>query len=214
MNSKPTKVVEHTDALNAPAAGITVVGAGTAVHQIAMWWDGGERAITAREKARIEEHSPSCFTIPLVPVVPAACCGSCGDVIRPDELTGTTCRCAEAGEAAEQHRPLEMRLRLEAIAYTLLSEKSLPALLREAADALRDGPEGFVVAPLEPTDAQVAHGELQVQAVLDALGTNARPQTLAMVAYDGMIAARPAAVTLSSVKPPRYPHVQIPKEER
>ncbi len=30
-----------------------------------MWWDGGERAITAPEKYRIEEHSPSCFTIPL-----------------------------------------------------------------------------------------------------------------------------------------------------
>lgn len=34
-----------------------------------MWWDGGERAITAREKYRIEEHSPSCFTIPLAPPV-------------------------------------------------------------------------------------------------------------------------------------------------
>lgn len=34
-----------------------------------MWWDGGERAITAREKSRIEEHSPSCFTIPLAPPV-------------------------------------------------------------------------------------------------------------------------------------------------
>lgn len=33
----------------------------------AMWWDGGERAITAREKALIEEHSPSRFTIPLLP---------------------------------------------------------------------------------------------------------------------------------------------------
>jgi len=32
-----------------------------------MWWDGGERAITVREKALIEEHSPSCFTIPLLP---------------------------------------------------------------------------------------------------------------------------------------------------
>ncbi|UQY89238.1 hypothetical protein LQE85_08590 [Stenotrophomonas rhizophila] len=32
-----------------------------------MWWDGGERAITAREKALIEEHRPSCFTIPLLP---------------------------------------------------------------------------------------------------------------------------------------------------
>ncbi len=32
-----------------------------------MWWDGGERAITAREKGLIEEHSKSCFSIPLVP---------------------------------------------------------------------------------------------------------------------------------------------------
>lgn len=33
-----------------------------------MWWAGGERAITAREKATIEEHGPSCYTIPLLPV--------------------------------------------------------------------------------------------------------------------------------------------------
>ncbi|WP_353084105.1 hypothetical protein [Stenotrophomonas sp.] len=32
-----------------------------------MWWDGGDRAITAREKATIEEHGPSCYTVPLVP---------------------------------------------------------------------------------------------------------------------------------------------------
>jgi len=32
-----------------------------------MWWDGGDRAITAREKATIEEHGPSCYAIPLVP---------------------------------------------------------------------------------------------------------------------------------------------------
>lgn len=32
-----------------------------------MWWDGGERAITAREKALIEEHSASSFSIPLIP---------------------------------------------------------------------------------------------------------------------------------------------------
>jgi hypothetical protein len=37
-----------------------------------MWWDGGERAITAREKARIEEHGPSCFSIALVPATPSA----------------------------------------------------------------------------------------------------------------------------------------------
>jgi hypothetical protein len=37
-----------------------------------MWWDGGERAITAREKARIEEHGPSCFSIALVPAADVA----------------------------------------------------------------------------------------------------------------------------------------------
>lgn len=37
-----------------------------------MWWDGGDRAITAREKARIEEHGPSCFSIALVPATPSA----------------------------------------------------------------------------------------------------------------------------------------------
>ena len=37
-----------------------------------MWWDGGDRAITAREKALIEEHSPSSFSIPLVPATPSA----------------------------------------------------------------------------------------------------------------------------------------------
>lgn len=31
-----------------------------------MWWDGGERAITPREKALIEEHGPSSFSIALV----------------------------------------------------------------------------------------------------------------------------------------------------
>lgn len=37
---------------------------------VVMYWDGGERAITPREKALIEEHRPSCFNIPLV-VAPA-----------------------------------------------------------------------------------------------------------------------------------------------
>ncbi|WWW37221.1 hypothetical protein V8017_11435 [Stenotrophomonas rhizophila] len=32
-----------------------------------MYWDGGERAITPREKATIEEHGPSCYTVALVP---------------------------------------------------------------------------------------------------------------------------------------------------
>ncbi|GEM_PF-6093773 len=38
---------------------------------VVMYWDGGERAITPREKALIEEHRTSCFNIPLV-VAPAA----------------------------------------------------------------------------------------------------------------------------------------------
>ncbi|WP_433925679.1 hypothetical protein [Stenotrophomonas nematodicola] len=68
-----------------------------------MWWDGGDRAITAREKATIEEHGPSCFTIPLVPAIPAVRCGGCGDAIQPDAMLGTRCRCAcstehQAGE--------------------------------------------------------------------------------------------------------------------
>lgn len=37
-----------------------------------MYWDGGERAITPREKAGIEEHGPSCFSIALVPATPSA----------------------------------------------------------------------------------------------------------------------------------------------
>jgi len=37
-----------------------------------MWWDGGDRAITAREKATIEEHGPSCFSIALLPATPSA----------------------------------------------------------------------------------------------------------------------------------------------
>ncbi|MDY0954605.1 hypothetical protein SOM22_08455 [Stenotrophomonas rhizophila] len=39
---------------------------------VPMWWDGGDRAITAREKARIEEHGRSCFSIALVPATPTA----------------------------------------------------------------------------------------------------------------------------------------------
>lgn len=37
-----------------------------------MYWDGGERAITAREKATIEEHGPSSFSIALVPATPSS----------------------------------------------------------------------------------------------------------------------------------------------
>lgn len=52
-----------TDAGHAVVASALAQGSAAPV----MWWDGGERAITAREKALIEEHRPSCFSIPLVP---------------------------------------------------------------------------------------------------------------------------------------------------
>lgn len=51
--------------------------------------------------------------------------------------------------------------------------------------------EGFVMVPVEATDQQVDAGIKQVQAVLDALGPDASAETLALVAYDGMLAARP-----------------------
>lgn len=70
----------------------------------AMWWDGGERAITPREKACIEEHSASSFSIPLIPAIPWACCRSCGDLIRSNEFYGTTCQCTEPAVLCEQHR--------------------------------------------------------------------------------------------------------------
>lgn len=53
---------------NGPAPGVRPAPPSNppAAPPIAMWWDGGERAITAREKALIEEHSASSFNIPLV----------------------------------------------------------------------------------------------------------------------------------------------------
>jgi hypothetical protein len=55
-----------------PARSPRLVTPGPAPRAV-MYWDGGERAITAREKSVIEEHRASCFSIPLVPVgaVPA-----------------------------------------------------------------------------------------------------------------------------------------------
>ncbi|WP_282294842.1 hypothetical protein [Stenotrophomonas sp. PS02289] len=47
-----------------------LVAAGGTPGAVVMYWDGGERAITPREKTLIEEHRPSCFNIPLV-VAPA-----------------------------------------------------------------------------------------------------------------------------------------------
>lgn len=54
--------------------------------------------------------------------------------------------------------------------------------------------DGFVLAPVEPTEQQIDAGIEQVQAVLDALGADASARTLALVAYDGMLAARPQGV--------------------
>jgi hypothetical protein len=70
-----------------------------------MWWDGGDRAITAREKATIEEHGPSCFTIPLVTAIPAVRCGGCGNAIQPDAMLGTRCRWA----CSTEHKAGEMQ---------------------------------------------------------------------------------------------------------
>lgn len=60
--------------------------------------------------------------------------------------------------------------------------------------ALRAAPEGFVMVPVEATEQQVDAGIEQVQAVLNALGADASAETLALVAYDGMLAARPQGV--------------------
>ena len=51
-----------------------------------MWWDGGERTITPREKALIEEHSPSLFSIPLVPAAQQS--GRIVSFVSPDSGDG------------------------------------------------------------------------------------------------------------------------------
>lgn len=60
--------------------GEELVAAGGTPGAVVMYWDGGERAITPREKALIEEYRPSCFNIPLV-VAPA------GQVQEPSPLS-------------------------------------------------------------------------------------------------------------------------------
>lgn len=47
---------------------------------------------------------------------------------------------------------LKQRLEQHAYAYSLLGEKDLSALLREAAAALRAAPDGFVLVPVKPTE--------------------------------------------------------------
>ncbi len=47
---------------------------------------------------------------------------------------------------------LLLKLERTALAYALLGERDLPALLREAAAALTP-PEGWVLVPVEPTEA-------------------------------------------------------------
>lgn len=63
---------QHKAPAVAPTTALAAAIAPMVTPSAAMWWDGGERAITAREKARIEEHGPSCFSIALVPATPAA----------------------------------------------------------------------------------------------------------------------------------------------
>lgn len=82
---------------------------------------------------------------------------------------------------------LAAKLESHALAYEMLGEKQLPALLREAASALTQ-PEGFVLVPVEPTpkmvDATWAHcidrdGGIESQ--------NSRNKRI----YTAMLSARP-----------------------
>lgn len=61
--------LQHNAPSVTPCTGNEAPKASTLSPSVVMYWDGGERAITAREKAVIEEHRNSCFSIPLV-VVP------------------------------------------------------------------------------------------------------------------------------------------------
>ncbi len=99
-----------------------------------------------------------------------------------------------------------------ALLFNSVKEVLRAAILSYAEGVSAAAPEAFVTVPVEPTEAQVAEGERQVQAVLDAIGKNARAQTLALVAYDGMVAARPTHVTLATVKPKRGP--TVPSDQR
>lgn len=63
---------QHNAPSVTPCTGIEAPTASAVSPSVVMYWDGGERAITAREKAVIEEHRASCFSIPLVPATPSS----------------------------------------------------------------------------------------------------------------------------------------------
>lgn len=90
-----------------------------------MHRDGGERSTTPRENARIEEHSTSCFSIPFLPSISAACCGSCGDVIQPSTLLGTSCRCSRSTEQQVDAVKEDTQLRSSHCALPLTGERTL-----------------------------------------------------------------------------------------
>lgn len=59
---------QHNASSVTPCPGIEAPKASALSPSVVMYWDGGERAITPREKTEIEEHRASCFSIPLVPL--------------------------------------------------------------------------------------------------------------------------------------------------
>ena len=85
----------------------------------------------------------------------------------------------------DQQRARELASQLDstATAYGMLGEKELPALLREAAAALRAAPEGFVVCPEDPTASMIRAGLL----------FGLTPNQVCTI-YQSMLAARPQGV--------------------
>lgn len=79
-----------------------------------------------------------------------------------------------------EKRTLIQRLEANATAYELLGEKELPLLLRRAVAALSP-PDGYVLVPVEPTEAMLAEGYGWVE------GPDLRE------AYIDMLTARPEA---------------------
>lgn len=72
-----------------------------------MWWDGGDRAITAREKALIEEHGPSSFSIPLVQATalqPAGLAGQQGVAFVTDAMVDAACKILHHGYDHESRK--------------------------------------------------------------------------------------------------------------
>lgn len=72
-----------------------------------MWWDGGDRAITAREKATIEEHGPSSFSIPLVQATalqPAGLAGQQGVAFVTDAMVDAACKILHDGYDHESRK--------------------------------------------------------------------------------------------------------------